>query len=633
MSMLLDPILLHAPCAMFWKNLDGTFSGCNKLFLAMSGFSDYSELIGKNDYDLPWKKFADGYIKDDQYVISTGKTITRVENIPSLDRTVISETTKSPLIENNKIIGVIGICLDITDRREAERLKIEIGRKEVERLMLENEVHKQALYQQTKFTKIANQVAHDIRSPIASLKLIVGSLDAKAIPERERLGMRDALVTMNDIANELLEFGKIETAGNASEHREDNRQPMFVSAGLLQLLSVKKSEYKKLPIKFEDEFDKDSYAVFIKIDPTEFKRALSNIINNAVGAFDGRDGKIILKLLATATEVNIIIQDDGKGMPAEIVDKIMSNIAVTHDKRGGHGIGYTQINEAMEHNEGKLSIDSIVDKGTKITLTFPRAKVPDWFAEEVHLGSEDTVVILDDDSSIHAAWGVYFKEILKTYPGIQLKHFEEGQKAIRFINNLPVADKQKVFLLTDYELLRQNLNGLDVIEHTNIARSLLVTSHYVRQDIQDRTVRLGTKIIPKQSASSIPIKIEENFDYTAHENTAHSREAVDLIIVDDDQRFTKNLQDYIFYNKTVKCFHNPRDFLEQIAHYPKDTKICLDNNFGPGVSMRGLELADVLYKCGYTKLFMLSGDSFKKEEIPAYLTAILKTDLESIKKI
>lgn len=121
--MLLDHILFNVPCPIFWKSLDGTFLGCDKAFLAVSDFHDYSQLIGKKDEDLPWKLGAEQYYDDDQYVITTGETIKKIENIFLKDRMIVSETTKTPLLQGDKIIGVLGFCLDITAKKEKERLK------------------------------------------------------------------------------------------------------------------------------------------------------------------------------------------------------------------------------------------------------------------------------------------------------------------------------------------------------------------------------------------------------------------------------------------------------------------------------------------------------------------------------
>lgn len=151
--MLLDQILLHVPCPIFWKNLEGVFLGCNKLFLEkILGYYDYSQLIGKKDADLPWGSYKDDYAKDDQEIISSGNTVTRIETIPLKTGTIISETTKTPLIQDGKVIGVLGICLDITDRLEKERL------------IIENKTHLMEKEHQKKFINFISKLQHDIEA-------------------------------------------------------------------------------------------------------------------------------------------------------------------------------------------------------------------------------------------------------------------------------------------------------------------------------------------------------------------------------------------------------------------------------------------------------------------------------------
>lgn len=123
--MLLEETLFHVPCPAFWKDLNGCFLGCNKSFLTLAGFDDSNQLIGKDDSELPWNSVEQYHI-DDKYVIETGETVTRIENIKLFDRIMVSETTKTPLINQGKIIGILGICLDITNKMENKKLKTEL---------------------------------------------------------------------------------------------------------------------------------------------------------------------------------------------------------------------------------------------------------------------------------------------------------------------------------------------------------------------------------------------------------------------------------------------------------------------------------------------------------------------------
>ncbi len=489
--MLLDPILLHAPCAMFWKDLNGCYLGCNKLFLAMSGLSDYTDLIGQNDFNLPWKQCAAQYTADDKYVMSTGQMITRVEDIPVLNRVIISETTKSPLIENGKIIGVIGMCLDITDRREAERLK------------LENETHKKVLDEQEKFSKLVSQVAHDIASPTAALSMLAEA-DIDGLPEEIRLLLKNIATRINDIARNLLTHYEAEVS-IISTIRE-KQEPILLSSHLLQILAEKKLQYASLPIQFEYFANQQSSFAFIHMQSQAFKRMISNIINNAVEALDKEAGQVIVRIELEQAAAKIIIEDNGKGMSAAIIDKILNNIKITADKAGGHGIGMSQVRETLTNNHGKMQITSEVDKGTEVTLIFPCITTPIWIANHIHISLEDTVLILDDDPAIHGAWDKRFNT---DAPDITVKHFTHGIDVINYVRQFPLEQKNKFLLLTDYELLKQEYTGLQVVEQTGLKRSILVTSHDEREEVRRSALRIGTQILPKPLASKIPIIINK----------------------------------------------------------------------------------------------------------------------------
>lgn len=238
-------------------------------------------------------------------------------------------------------------------------------------------------------------------------------------------------------------------------------------------------------------------------------------------------------------------------------------------------------------------------------------------------------MILDDDTSIHGAWDMHFEPILKQAPTLKLKHFTIAHEALQFINELPEKQKNNVFLLTDYELLKQELNGLHVVAKSGVKRSILVTSHYAQQIVQNQAAKTGTKILPKQLASEIPIKISE---VAEHEKQGAALQSVDLILVDDDEKFVQNLLMFIFAGQMVDKYYDPHHFLANVYKYAKDTKICLDNNFAVA-DLRGLDIAKKLHEQGFTRLYILSGEVFEKNQIPDYVTVIRKDDIEGLQKI
>jgi PAS domain S-box-containing protein len=610
----LQKIASIVPTPIYWEDVNSVILGVNEHIAKAIGLKTQEECIGKTLYDLYPKEMADHIKKHNEEVIRRGEVLSQEEMIKDITTGQIKyfAAVKAPLRDDEgNIIGIVGTSVEITAQKDAERLR------------LENEMHKKLAQEQEKFIKIANQVAHDIRSPLASLLMIIKS--CTEIPESDRIALREASIGIGDIANHLL--SQYQKKENDPTSGIEDRQPILVSAMLLQLLTDKKYQYQDLSIKFDHHFIQEGHFAFIKIEPSSFKRMISNIVNNAVDAFDDNEGKVNVKLDVNNEWVKVIIEDNGKGMPPELVNKIIGNIAVTAGKKTGHGIGLTQVRETLQRNQGEIAIDSELGKGTTIILTFPRIRAPHWIAEEIKLGKADTVIILDDDNSIHGAWRTHFDPILKKAPNIKLKHFVTGKEALEFIAALPPADKKKVFLLTDYELLKQELNGLHVVAKSQIQRSILVTSHYANQLVREQAAKTGTKILPKQLASEIPIKIDETIQY---ENERDLLKNVDAIIVDDDEKFVRNLVIFVFGGKIVDQYHDPYHFLKNVAKYPKDSKIYLDNNFAVK-DLSGIELARQLHEQGYTRLYLLSGENFQSDEIPHYLTVIKKDDIDSIK--
>lgn len=495
------------PTPVYWNSLNSTVWGVNEQVIKAAGAKSREEFVGKTVYELYSKEIAEKIVKHNKIVVETGKMLSQEEKIQDISTGQIKyfNAFKAPLRdEDGKIIGTLGTSIEITKEKEAVALKI-AAEKEAALLRLENERQKAIAQEQEKFRKIAGQVSHDIRSPLACLSMIVQA--CQDIPERERVALRSAATKINDIANNMLNlYAKKETQPTQNSETE-KREAILLSPFILQILTDKKYQYKDLSVTFDHAFTQPGNFCWINIELTTFERMLSNIINNAVDAFDQRAGQITVHLDADDQQVRLVVEDNGKGMRPELVQKIMGQLAVTEGKKDGHGIGLTQVRETLQNNEGQLAIESEVGLGTKMILTFPRVPSQNWVAETMPLKEDDIVIILDDDSSIHLAWDTRFDQILAEYPDLTIKHFEIGQDTLNFINALPPEKKQKVFLLTDYELLKQKINGVDVVNQSAIKRSILVTSHYANKSVRNSAIQAGTQILPKQLAHDINISI------------------------------------------------------------------------------------------------------------------------------
>jgi len=314
-------------------------------------------------------------------------------------------------------------------------------------------------------------------------------------------------------------------------------------------------------------------------------------------------------------------------MSEKVLNKLRNKIAITDGKEDGHGIGMGQVRRALEENDGTMQIESKVDKGTTITLRLPIIPTPDWLVREVVISKGDTIIILDDDPSIHGVWDGKFEDYRKI---VNIQHFTNGEETIDFIKSKKL-DRKKVILLTDYELVSQKLDGLSVAEKTKIPRTILVTSHFDNLKIRQGIVEANIKLLPKQMATDILIKEVESVDSSKSKKSANKTKTV---ILDDDNIFADGLQGILEKSgKKADVYNNGKGFLEEYAKYPKETKFCLDYNIG---NVTGLEIAKILNQAGYNNLYLLTGydedvikDKVKK--LPDYIIKVLsKTNIDEV---
>ena len=96
------------------------------MFARDAGYSSPDELIGKTDFDLIWKDQAGAYRADDKRVMETAEAKLNFEELQTTPdgRTIWLKTSKIPLREDSRIIGVLGLYEDITALKQAEQAVI-----------------------------------------------------------------------------------------------------------------------------------------------------------------------------------------------------------------------------------------------------------------------------------------------------------------------------------------------------------------------------------------------------------------------------------------------------------------------------------------------------------------------------
>lgn len=441
----------------------------------------------------------------------------------------------------------------------------------------------------------ATQIAHDIRSPLATIDMAIS--DIKHFPEEKRILLRCAINRIHDIANGLLHSNKmlkqenltlIEPTTHALEY-----ETVMLSSIINSITSEKRTQYRsKKSIEIISHVSKSAYGVFSNINKSELKRVLSNLINNAVESIQKQEGVVKIELSKDNNYAKIEISDNGIGIPEELLSRL-GREKISYNKISGNGLGLFHAFTAIERMNGFITIDSTINFGTTITIKLPEAMPPKWFMPILYLENINKIIILDDDITVHNIWNERFKEKFKDLEyTFSIEHFTNPNEFEKWINT---NFRLNFLLLCDYEFVSYNETGLDIIKkHKLVNKSILVTSHYDSDYIQNYCLDLGIKLIPKDTTTYIPIEIKK------------SDALYDAVLIDDDHIIRTTWEFYaVIKSKKIKSFSDPSSFISDISSYDKRVNIYIDSNLNK--DQKGEDFAKYLYQLGFVNIFITTG--------------------------
>lgn len=207
---------------------------------------------------------------------------------------------------------------------------------------------------------VARQVAHDIRSPLSTIQLLISSL--KEIPPQKSLILNSAMTQLYDISNDLLNQKNPQLF-------PENKLWLFTDAHeTLENIKIEKllQCQKNLTLCFNIENRSNSDKFFINILKTDIQRILSNLINNAIEAI-ADNIHISVILIAEKFVSTLKIEDNGPGIPEQVL-KNLGALGNTHGKRQGHGLGLYHTFQTVQNVGGKCTAENINGGGACITL-------------------------------------------------------------------------------------------------------------------------------------------------------------------------------------------------------------------------------------------------------------------------
>lgn len=358
--------------------------------------------------------------------------------------------------------------------------------------------------------RVAAQVAHDIRSPLTALKTACSNLSA--VPPDVGHLIRLAADRINEIANNLIENNRAQVKGQAAApaastpaQASTERSPEWLALLIENLLLEKRLQFQSTqPISLDFQPDMEAFSAFGWVDSREFKRMLSNLLNNAAEAIPAdKPGKIEIFVRKKDSVIDLEIVDNGKGIPPEILPKL-TQLGFSFDKKSGTGLGLHHCKTTLESWGGALQIESVVGQGTRVTMSVEAAPLPGWFLPELLLRNNQMVVVIDDDKMVHELWRLRFAA--HADGSVNLIHLYKPEELKTWLSDNPGALARTRFLV-DYDFAGSSETGLDLIRKNSIYfQSVLVTGQTDLKELRNICASLNVRLMPKSMAASVPIR-------------------------------------------------------------------------------------------------------------------------------
>lgn len=204
-------------------------------------------------------------------------------------------------------------------------------------------------------TLILAGVSHDIRTPLARLRLAV-----EMLPEEKcgslKFGMIEDIADMDNIIHQFLDFVK-GVAGEPS-------QMVDINVLLKSLFERQTRAGRNLTLQFSPTYS-------IAVRPLAMQRLLDNLVNNA---YNYGGGNVRVESTINASDVVISVLDEGPGIPESHVEKLLrpfERLDTARSNAGGSGLGLAIADRIAKLHQGKLELINRPTGGLEARLTLP----------------------------------------------------------------------------------------------------------------------------------------------------------------------------------------------------------------------------------------------------------------------
>lgn len=246
----------------------------------------------------------------------------------------------NPVEVDGKVKGAVAVLLDVTEKHQREMLRREFS---------------------------AN-VSHELKTPLTA---ILASAEIIAMPATTQetsahfagniIKEANRLITL---VNDIIKLSKLD---------DKSFEPELEDVDLYEL--AKDVESTLLPIADSCKVKLELYGekTMLKGMPTVLSEIIYNLADNAI-KYNKENGKVMITVAPVNGKATLIVEDTGIGISKDDQSRVFERfyrVDKSHSKEvGGTGLGLSIVKHGVEHHNGKITLESKPDKGTKITVVF-----------------------------------------------------------------------------------------------------------------------------------------------------------------------------------------------------------------------------------------------------------------------
>ena len=226
-------------------------------------------------------------------------------------------------------------------------------------------------------SRFLTAVSHEVRTPLNAVLGLAQLLRDGASPDQQK-EYADAIhrsgATLLALVDEILDLSKVEAGGAEVRHQDFSLRRLLAD---VEHIGHTPAQAKGIELRFTIPSDLPEAS---KGDPDRVRRALVNLVGNAIKFTDEGSVDVSAELVARSTPdetqlVRFEVKDSGIGIPAERADRIFERFYQVDDsstrRYGGAGLGLAIVRQLVEMMDGDLGFEARSERGSRFWFTVP----------------------------------------------------------------------------------------------------------------------------------------------------------------------------------------------------------------------------------------------------------------------